>query len=325
MSRYEPPILLHEQEGLRIVKNQGNQFCIVTLFYNADPSKRSPEWFREASAGLTPEQAAREILIDYTAVMGAKVFPEITTNRHNIVVAERLPDFGRTVKYWGGFDYGLRNPSSFHIYTIVDSICYSVWELYEPCPNIPVFVEKMKACPYFPYIRYIAADPSLWYPSQQESTGNPVSIYDKFWRAGIRNMIKGINHQEDTWITMMRQHWATDDPTFRIFANCPNQIREFETAIYVNQSERQLMTTSFKEAINDKDNHALDDCKYFMLSQPKSGAIDTNWRDPEMVKKWALPSQFGTKGQNPLTSNPIPSNTKPRYDYGRGDTIHGKL
>lgn len=316
---YKPPEVLLEQTGLKIVRNSSNQFIIITLHHTADLAKRSPEWRREAAAGLTPEQASRELDIDYMAVMGAKVFPEITNNRPNIVIEEPLPDFGPNVKYWGGFDYGLRNPSSFHVYTIVDSICYSVWELYEPCPNITDYVAKMKACPYFAQIRYIAADPSIWSPSQQEATGNPISLHDKFWRAGIRNMIKGINHQEETWVTMMRQHWSTDDPTFRIFSRCHNQIREFETAIFVNQSERQLMTTSFKEAINDKDNHALDDCKYFMLSQPKAGGIDTSWKDPDMARKWAPPTNYNQSRPGG------PQKSTGGRDYGRGTTFNGKL
>lgn len=284
------PKLLYEQTGLKIVKNDNNQFAVITLHHTADPNKRSPEWRKEAAAGMTPEQAARELDIDYTAVMGAKVFPEITIMRDAIVVASPCQDFGPNVKYWGGFDYGLRNPSSFHVYTIVDGITYAVFELFKPCPNIPEFVEDMKKFPYWNCIRWIAADPSCWSNSQQQTAGNPISIQDLFWKNGVRNMIKGINNQEDTWINMMRQHWSTEDPTFRIFDTCPNLIREFETAIYVNQSERQLMTSSFKEIINDKDNHALDACKYFMLSQPKQRQ-ETVVSDILSVNRWSVPSK----------------------------------
>lgn len=306
--------LISEQKGLKIWRNDSNQFVIITLHHTADPAKCSPEWRREAAAGLTPEQAARELDIDYTAVMGAKVFPEISTNRHNIVVEEPLPDFGPTVPYWGGFDYGLRNPTSFHVYTIVDSICYCIWELYRPCPNIPEFVEEMHKCPYFHKIKYIAADPSLWYPSQQMDTGNPTSIYDKFWQAGIRNMTKGINSQEETWITMMREHWTTDDPTFRIFSRCPAMIREFETAIFVNQSERQLMTTNYRETISDKDNHALDDCKYFMLSQPKAKLSTIEWDGNNQFRRYVQPTS------SPFQSQPtqIPMSNTPESLRSRG-------
>jgi len=290
--------ILHQSTGLKIVKNPRNRFAVITLHHTADPAKASPEWRREAAAGLTPEQAARELDIDYTAVMGSKVFPEITHNRANIVVPrDEYPTFGRHCKFWGGFDYGLRNPASFHVYTIDEGIVFSIWELYEPCPNIPAFVEKMKQCPYFPYLKYIAADPDCWSP--KVSDGNPISIQEIFWRNGVRNFIKGINNQEDTWIGMMREHWGMDNPTFRIFEDCPAQIHEFESAIFVNQSERQLMTTSYRETINDKNNHSLDDCKYFFLSQPKA-VTDTGWKDPEQWKRFTVPS--GTRG---ITQQPI--------------------
>lgn len=294
------PEILHSSTGLKIVRNEHNQFVIVTLHHTSDPGKRSPEWRREAAAGLTPEQASRELDIDYLATMGAKVFPEITNYRDAIVIDEPYPDFG-DIKYYGGFDYGLRNASSFHVYAVEDGLVYSVWELFEPCHNIPEYVAKMKSCPHWNRIRYIAADPSCWSPSQQQASGNPISIADLFWRNGVRTMIRGINNQEDTWITMMRQHWASEDCTFRIFARCVNQIREFETAIFVNQSERQLMSSAYNEKIQDKDNHSLDDCKYFMLSMPKSNQSGLAWKDPNQISRWAVQGQ----GSHPL-AQPTP-------------------
>jgi len=168
----------------------------------------------------------------------------------------------------------------------------------------------MRQCPYWNRIRWIAADPNCWASTQQQASGNPVSIFDLFWRNGVRNMIKGINNQEDTWIAMMRGHWATEDCTFRIFDRCYNQIREFETAIYVNQSERQLLTSAYNEKIQDKDNHSLDDCKYFMLSLPKSGQSETTYTDPGQVKRWAI-NQNNDHKTPPPTTNPSTTGTPP--------------
>lgn len=282
--------LLHESIGLKIVKNDVNRFCICTLHFTADPAKRDPEWRREAAAGLTPEKFAREYLIDYTAVLGSKVFPEITHLKPNIIVPAR--DFGPDLRYWGGFDYGTRNPSSFHVYTILDGITYSVFELFRPCPNIPAFVADMKQFPYWSKLRYIAADPSLWSPSQQQQLGNLVSIQDLFYQEGVKNLIKGRNDigAEDAWIAMVRNAWRNpDDVSFKISEACPNQIREFETAVYVNQSERQLLTSAYRETIADVDNHSLDDCKYFMLSKPSAGST-ASWKMPNMVERWSQPS-----------------------------------
>ncbi len=282
----EAPQLVHEQQGLKIVKNSGNQFCVCTLHHTADPAKRSPEWRREAAAGMTIEQAARELDIDYTAVMGAKVFPEIIAGRASIVVGPPYPDFGPHVKYFGGFDYGTRNPSSFHVYTVEDGITYSLWELFEPCQNIELFVAKMKEFEYFGAIRWIAMDPSCWAPTQQQKEGL-VSIHELFYKAGIRNLVKGLQ-DEDSWIAKIRQYWSNpEESLFKIFDRCPNQIREFETAIYDNQSERQLLTSAYKESIANKDNHSLDDCKYYMSKAPAAQQQNL-WKDPIMVNRWAV-------------------------------------
>ena len=266
--------IIHTSEGLTIKRNPVNGFTVCTLHFRADPRKRSAEWRREAATGLTPEQFAKEYDIDYTAIMGSKVFPEIVTHRSAIVVELPYPDFGPDVRYYGGFDYGTRNPSSFHVYTVQDGIVYSVWELYEPTKNITEFVAKMKEFPYWNRIRWISADPMLGRKNQQVATGL-ISVKELFWNAGVRNILDGRNdpQAEEAWIALIRKAWA--DPNeigFKIFSCCTNQIREFNDCIYTPQSERQLLSSSFRETIADFDNHSLDDNKYFLLNLPKQQA-----------------------------------------------------
>lgn len=278
------PEILFEQQGLRIKRNGINGFIVVTLHHTADHLKRDPNWRKVARQGMTPEKFAREYDIDYQAVLGARAFPELTTLRSHII-SEPM-DFGGGVKYWAGLDYGVRNPSSFHVYTIIDGVTYSVWELYKPCKNIPQFVEEMKKFPYWGSIRYIATDPNLWTATQQQSNGQPISIQDLFYQAGLRNMIRGIQ-DEEAWLATMRKHWASEDVTFKISEACPHQINEFETAIYSDQSERQLLTQSYRETLADVNNHSLDDCKYFMNSRPKQESVIT-WKDPGQVARWSV-------------------------------------
>lgn len=277
------PQLLHESQGLKIVKNDRNKFCVVTLHYTADPNKRSPAWKAEAMAGLSAAKFAKEYEIDYEAMFGEKVFPEIVTNRERIIVREPYPEFGRFLQFWGGFDYGIRNPSSFHIYTNIDGCIYVIWELYEQCKNIFEFAASMKACPYWDRIKYIAADPTMWdNRSHSTKTGMMMSVVDQFIEQGITKFIPG-NNDEITWIGAMRQFWANpEDPLFRIVDTCPMMIKEFESAVFVSMTESAAAVKNYKEAIVDKDNHALDDCKYFINSRPtfeSKKLIQTNqWR-----------------------------------------------
>ena len=110
---------------------------------------------------MSPAKFSREYDIDYGALFGERVFPEITMNKANIVINEPYPEFPADQVYWGGFDYGLRNPSSFHVYTYYDGVLYCVWELYEPCKNIIDFSSKILSCPYYSSIRAIASDPHI--------------------------------------------------------------------------------------------------------------------------------------------------------------------
>lgn len=277
------PKILHTSEGLTIKKNDHNGFCVITLFYTADPAKRSEEWLREARSGLSDAKFRKEYLIDYTAMFGEKAFPEITSNT-NIIVRPPHPEFPPDLPVWGGFDFGIRNPSSFHVYTIYDGVTYAIWELFEPCKNIKEFAQKLKDCPYWPRLKYVAADPHTWDVRSFDVGGNPASVAMQFWEAGITKFIKG-NNDQLAWLATMRKHWAScDDPTFKIFDCCPNMIREFESAVYCSMSDKQSMVANYKETLLDHDNHSLDECKYFMNSRPAASPV--KFKAPNMLNRW---------------------------------------
>ena len=266
------PTILHESEGLTIRRNAINQFCVVSLYFWADPAKRSEEWKKESQAGMHPAKWRKEYMIDYDALSGEVVFPEFTQHRDKIVLMPPYPEFPSDQPFWGGFDLGQRNVSSFHVYTLYDGVIYVLWELYEPCRNIIEFSNKLRSCPYWTRIRYIAADPSIWADRQyNQKTGVQMSVYDFFVEQNITKMIKG-NTDEGSWLMAMRKHWAdASNITFRIQSNCPNMIREFRQAVYPTVSEIVEKRANFVEKILDKNNHAMDDCKYFLNSRP-SGA-----------------------------------------------------
>jgi hypothetical protein len=276
--------VIHESRGLRIHRNPKNRFCVVRLHYTADPAKRSKQWLAEAKAGMHPAQFEREYEISYTALLGEKVFPEIGSYRDQIIRHPPFPEWGKEQPFWAGFDYGARNPASFHVYTIDDGVIYSIWELYEPCKNIPEFCQKLKDCPYYSRLRYIASDPDVFSKKSHDKFGNPTSVGALMAEQGITKLIPG-NNNEDTFIAEIRKRWADpEDITFKIYDTCVYQIREFEMAIYPMQSEKLLLASNAHERIQDKNNHALDDAKYFFNSRPAN--VSHNITFPNMAKKW---------------------------------------
>jgi len=278
--------MIHESEGLRIYENPKNQFTICYLHYTADPRKRTAQWLKEAQAGMSPAKFAREYEIDFGAVFGERVFPELLENIPNIVIPkEKMPIFPTTQVYYGGFDFGIRNPTSFHIYTLLDGVLYAVWELYEPCVNIIEYSAKMRSCPYWESIRYIAADPHIQDLRHYGEDGAGASIRDQFREQGIKKFVLAPN-KEDAWVTLMRKHWADpDNITFKISSACPYMIEEFKNAVYADY-KGALGSANKREAIADVNNHAMDDCKYFMLVNPIAYQ-QTTFKWPTMVNKWA--------------------------------------
>lgn len=281
-----PPEILHESTGLTIKRNTKNKFVVCTLFYFADPAKRSPEWEAEARTGMNEPQWRKEYLIDYTALFGEKVFPEIVTNRSLIVVNEPHPEIDKNAICWGGFDYGSRNPSSFHVYTIINDVTYSVWELFEPCKNITEYAAKILACPWYLNLKYIAADPTFMNTKTQQVKGGVVTVESLFVEEGVKKFIPGVR-DEKAWLGIVRNHWKTpSDPTFRIFDCCQNQIREFENAVFQSVTDKQAQTTNQYEEMGLKNNHSLDDCKYFMNSMPQATIDSSKVKFKNMTSMW---------------------------------------
>lgn len=270
------PKLIHEQQGLRIVENDHNGFTVVSLHYSADPRKRSELWRKEAAQGISKAKFEQEYEISYDAMLGEKVFPEIKSRRNEIVFSEG-PFIDNVwpshLVFWGGFDYGSRNPSAFVVYTIYDGVIYAVWELYEPCKNIIEFVAKMKACPYWDKIKYIACDPDIRNLKHRDmKTGLPMSVEQEFNRLGVYRLLMG-NNDEQAWLASMQRHWRGETVGFKISSMCPKLIEEFELATYVSMSNKQLETADYREQLVDKRNHALDACKYFMNTNPSVAKV----------------------------------------------------
>jgi hypothetical protein len=279
------PDIIHESQGLKIVRNDTNRFAVVTLHYTADPLKRTPEWKSEAKAGMRPAQWAKEYEIDYTALYGQRVFPEISTYRDKIVVPEPYREYGPLQPFWAGFDFGQRNPTAFVVFTIDEGVIYAVWEHYEPCHSIESLCQSILSCPYYDRIKYIAADPTI--TNQKTRTnkfGAFVTLADLMSDYGVRKMIPG-STDEAAWVTIMKQHWKNpEDPTFRIWERCKHTIEEFTNAVYASQSDREILTQTYKEQMEDVRNHAMDATKYCMLSRPSIHVI--RHRQSDQWRRW---------------------------------------
>jgi len=266
------PQILHEQHGLTIRRNPKNKFVVCRLHYSADPVKDTPEWEQEARMGIDNATFEREYNISYTAMFGQKVFPQIHEHYSKIIIRHPdWPEIPPEIVCWAGLDFGMRNPTSFHVYTVLkdeDGTQYIavIWEHFRPTENAEQLAYDLSKCPWWDRIRWIAGDPTLWNKDQMSASGIATSKASQLIDCGIKKLIRG-NNDEQRWVLQMRQHWADLEfrkPTFRILDCCPNMIDEFQRSIYVTMSDTQLRTNNFKEQLVDKNNHALDECKYVL-------------------------------------------------------------
>lgn len=278
--------IIHAQEGLQIWKNPGNRMVVCRLHYTADPNKRSDEWLVEARSGMSESRFKKEYEIEWDALDGQKVFPEIVNYRQQIVMPQDAVTFNANQVFWAGYDHGMRNPAAFIVFTQDESgIIYAVWEMYEPCINMLEFVTKLKSCPYWPKIKYIVADPALWDKRGYNNEGMPISPYEMFTQYGIRNFVKGNRHIEQSWLLLMKAYWGDkEDIQFKIMDNCQCLIEEFEGARYPNMTEMMAQNKNVTETMVDKNNHAMDATKYWMTMHRKLQQRNFNYRT--MIYKW---------------------------------------
>jgi hypothetical protein len=100
----------------------------------------------------------------------------------------------------------------------------------------------------------------------------------------------------------LMMHWANldeEEPTIRIVCrtpserpqyglhqwDCPNLLWELMRSRRVKLSAQQLMSRNLSEALVDKDNHAVDACKYVVMSHPEPTRKPYEQRVVERVEK----------------------------------------
>lgn len=260
-------------------------FHVLRIHYSADPEKNPayPDgaiWYAESQkgyiGGIESSAWRREMEIDWDAAGGDLVFPHFLRYKNKIVIAPF--DVPETWHLYGAFDYGHRNPSSFHVYAIDhDGDIYSVWEYYRAGVGYRAIAREIRACPLFDRLRMQpVADPSLWAKTQQTEDGNDVkSVAQLFLELPENEQIFFVPGKSGGDITVAEKIngflWNEEDlkagkqPRFKIFKTCPMQVWELEKLRYEDWSAVVQEKKNKQEGIVDKDNHSYDDLKYFLM------------------------------------------------------------
>ncbi len=259
---------------------------VLEVHYSADPAK-DPErqgaaWVQEAVKGYVggfESQGWRtEMEIDYNAGGGDPVFAFVQSLDHPIFKEEVSVDRAiNTMKIYGGYDYGARNPAAFEVWGFdKNGDAYSLWELYEPCLDVRVHTDKMKLCPYWDVLEYIVCDPSIMAMTQQTALGYK-SIAEIFAQYGV-TFIKGRRGQDVPFALRLKgEYWADPmNPRCHISAkhtpNLANEVIDLRWDRHISAAVTQRKNEL--ERIRDKNNHGFDASAYLFDTRP------TNWIAP---------------------------------------------
>jgi hypothetical protein len=255
-------------------------FSCIRIHYTADAEKDpatvdGKRWLdaelRGYPGGLSSSAWRQEMEIDWDAAGGDLVFPQLGPYRSKIVVPPiEIPEGWML---FGSYDYGHRNPASFHVHCLdYDGNIWTVWEFYDAGIGYREQAKRIRACPLWDRLSTNPiADPSIW-AETQERDNEVKSIAQLFAELPEKEQIFFMRGSKGGDVTAAEKVngslWQDLDsrkPRWRIFASCPKLIWELGNLRYADWSQTTSETRNIREEIVDKDNHAWDDFKMFLM------------------------------------------------------------
>ncbi len=267
--------------GMLAWQNQKNGFFVIACHYTADPEKCNDEWYTEACKNLREDQIERELEINFDSKAGAKAFPFL---EHNEALYRRDPPYPIPAhwKIIAGLDYGARNATSVTWYAVDEARRFWAFdEFYMPMNQVKgglvAFADYLKNHPYYPRLRYFAADPSIFNKSQNvletketggKAFGTLMSVADLLIKQGITKLQRGNNdrlagisrvHQMLNW----RGDAASTNPMLLMGKKCHKGWWELINLVYKLDSSD---TKNADEDVVKRNDHFYDQLKYSLLS-----------------------------------------------------------
>ena len=300
--------------GERIRRTEGG-IAVVRLHYSVHPERNPethPEW-KTAERKKYTSQADwdREQDIRDEAGGGELVFANtLVTYWKKIVIEDPRWRPHPEWRVEGGFDYGKTNPTVLErCYFDHDGVGYFCGEYYQPGMEVWQHAPRIKEMQDVFRIDPCHADRTI-FPVTMEQGGRPgetqaraksiAELYDEEG-LGIFSPFSG-DRSDVSFAERLLMHWANLDerePTIRIVCrtyserpqpglhqwDCPNLLWELMRSRRVKLSAQKLMSRNLSEAIVDKDNHAVDTCKYVVMSHPEPTRKPYNQRVSERLDK----------------------------------------
>lgn len=290
----EPPQDVYEECKMRVLDKRGDLFGTMTplkgltwvydtIYLNRYGDKEvyyiQMEWadnpFLDAeevssiTAGLSSDMLETRRYGHFRANSGL-VYPEFDVSVHVIDPFDIPLDWQDTIS----IDPGLRNPLSAHFYCVDnDNNVYIVAEHYVADKDVDYHAARIKEI----------ADSLNWHRSSsgyltalidsaagQRTLASVKSVSELFYERGIAVNPK-VNKELYSGISTVRSYFAERPPRIFIFRNCVNLIRELKTYRWGDG-----------DAPIKRDDHALDELRYYIMNRPSYNPIKSK---PGIVEK----------------------------------------
>ena len=280
----EPPRDIYEECRMRVIDRKGDIFGTMTplkgrtfiydkIYMNgsgdeniqtfsmewADNPYLDPEEIESVSAAMTQEELLTRRYGKFAAAKGL-VYPEFDENRHVIEPFDVPPEWQCNIS----IDPGLNNPLSAHWYAVdFDGNVYVTAEHYEAGKDIDYHADAIKrVCKALNWHGdgfggYSALIDSA---AGQRTLASSKSVAQLFSERGI-NVNTNVNKDLFTGISRVKSYLSDEDgkPKIFIFSTCKNMIREIKGYFWGEG-----------DVPKKKDDHALDELRYFICSRPKT-------------------------------------------------------
>lgn len=257
-----------------------NGFTVLTVPYHADPKKNNKEWLDKARLGLRDDQFRQEVLIDFSARGGQKVFPYLETFEKKFLV-KPWGEIPKNYTIVAGLDYGSRNPSVVLWCAVNERGHFHVFsEFYKP--SSPTEISRyLKNHPYFHRLTKLSGDPSIWNKNQNQFHENYTiikSVAEMIHDLGVYQLEKANNDRIAGLerVKYMFRHSEKDvglQPYLTISEDCLNLWKELTEIVYKEESPEQLANRNASEDTVKKKDHAFDALKYVLLSWKVPGEL----------------------------------------------------
>ncbi len=225
----------------------------------------NPDYLKQLE--MLPETERKALLYGDWNIYEGMFFNEWSPDRH-IVDDFDVPEDWTLIF---SMDDGTNAPRSAHVYAVDnDKHAWCVWEYYKSNENLPDAAANIKrelqANGMWGRILKCVVDPSMKRTNSQtgKTSIDVLEGYGFGFQVGAVEL--GNNKRVDGWRIMKAylSHKPYEEPLLKFFRSCSNIIRTMPEQTYYKS--RSSMGVKKEDLDTTKEDHAQDDCRYFLMS-----------------------------------------------------------